>query len=61
MKEFEKYLETNYPSVRPTSDNAEFARQIWKAALEWVLNNKRWCRECDYNIDVDIIKKELKE
>jgi hypothetical protein len=35
MKEFEKHLAKNYPCVRVTSDDAEFARQNWRAALEW--------------------------
>lgn len=38
MKEFEKHLETNYLYIRSTSDDAEFARQNWKAALGWVLS-----------------------
>ena len=39
----------------------QYKREGWKAALEWALRNKRFCRECDYNIDVDIIKEELEK
>jgi len=40
MTEFEKMIVETYPYLRPTSADTEFARQIWLAALRWVLNRK---------------------
>lgn len=39
MKNFEKYLAKDYPHVRPTSDDAIFAEQNWRVALEWTLGS----------------------
>lgn len=33
---FDKHLAESYPDVRPTGEDAEFARQNWRAALGWV-------------------------
>jgi hypothetical protein len=54
MKEFDKWY-SNYPHKcgRPTSEEA------WKAALHWVLSNKRIIIEDDYSleypVDIEII------
>lgn len=58
MKEFEEHLKTNYPNVRPTSCDAEWARQNWIAALKWIYNEGALSPS---DLAGTAIKKELEE
>jgi len=63
MKAVEERLQ-DFILKQPCGDITSLGRGYragWKAALEQVLKNKRFCRECDFNIDADIIEKELEE
>ena len=35
MKAFEEFMEKNFPKVRTTSTDYEYARQLWRGALDW--------------------------
>jgi len=63
MKEFEKCFGTPEEAYESYGyrDMGEYGgeRRGWRAALKFVLSNKRFCQECDFNIDVDIIEEEL--
>ena len=37
---FDKFLLDNFPDVRPTSNDAMFARLFWEGALAWSLTKE---------------------
>lgn len=45
MKEFNNYIEKEYPHIN--SGDKEFDFDIWKAALEWVLEHSEHTGLCD--------------
>ncbi len=40
MEAFESFMVRNFPRVRTTSSDYEYARQLWRATLEWAESKK---------------------
>ena len=59
MSEFDKWLDKDCPTVRPTSSDAAWAKIVWLAALKWVKSIKQ--PEYDVDMRIDKIQQEIKE
>ena len=57
MKAFESFMEKNFPRVRITSADYEYARQLWRGALEWYLGDG----DCGGYECMSDLRKELRE
>ena len=63
MKAFEEWWNENKDRMLEWVHPEDFAREVWKAALEWTLSQRgldHWGHPAN-NVQTDIIEKELED